>query len=158
MSFCPGFNVWGQRCDVCDFKSGVFWFTWSLAPSVSLQTMWFHSFLLNNYQLYISTTFAFSVYPLIGVWSALIVDSAVTRVALQASLLRAALIPSGVTELWPRVLGLDHLMIELSFLWASILTPTVAGLIYIRVQGFLFLNVLANIHVHSFNGVNMHPH
>lgn len=153
MSFCPGFNVWGQRCDVCDFKSGVFWFTWSLAPSVSLQTMWFHSFLLNNYQLYISTTFAFSVYPLIGVWSALIVNS-----AMQASLLRAALIPSGVTELQPRVLGLDHLMIELSFLWASILTPTVAGLIYIRVQGFLFLNVLANIHFHSLNGVNMHPH
>lgn len=116
MSFCPGFNVWGQRCDVCDFKSGVFWFTWSLAPSVSLQTMWFHSFLLNNDQLFTSTAFASSVRPLTGVWSALIVSSAVMSVAMQASLLHAALIPSGVTELHPWVLGLDHLMIELSFL------------------------------------------
>lgn len=114
-SFCPGFDVWGQRCDVCDFNLACF----------GSHDLWLHLFpckpcdFIPFCWIIISCIYIRHSLSLFAHWQACgllwlwIVPS---WGWLCRHLSCKLLIPSGVTELYPWVLELDHLMIELSFL------------------------------------------
>lgn len=118
ISFCPRFNICGKRCDIFDFKSGIFCLTWSPAPSVSLQTTRFHFFffcwimiscIYLQHWLFLLTQWR--AFGLIWLHSLVIVNGPMISMTMQASLLCTDLIPSSVIELHAGVIGLDHLII-----------------------------------------------